>query len=140
VGFCASRHGTLTSTEGLFVAKCVMPDEPIAPSPEGAAAALRQIARAWELDRSDTMALILAGQADFSTIEWTQERLTRVAFLMELENALFKLQPRGGVPRWLSTAKPGPFFGDQSPLQILTGPTSDIAALLREVRAWTGRH
>lgn len=85
------------------------------------------------------LALVLAGEADFSKIEWTEERLKRVALLMELENALSKLEPRGGIPRWLSAAKPGPFFGDQSPLQILMGPTRDMAALLREVREWTGR-
>jgi hypothetical protein len=116
-----------------------MPEAPTAPSPEEAAAALRRIARAWELDRSDTMALISAPDADIWTVEWTEERLARIAYLTELEKALPKLDPRDGIPRWLSTAKAGPFFGDQSPLQILTGPTRDMGTLLRQVRAWTER-
>ena len=116
-----------------------MPEAPSTPSPEEAVAALRRIARAWELDGSDAMALIRWPEADFSTISWTEERLTRIAYLVELEKALPRLDPRGSIPRWLSTAKPGPFFGDQSPLRILMGSTRDMAALLREVRAWTER-
>lgn len=116
-----------------------MSEVPAALSPEEAATALRRIARAWELDWSDAMALIRTSAADFSTIEWTEERLARITHLTELEAALPRLDPRGGIPRWLSTSKPGPFFGDQSPLQILKGSTSDMAALLREVRTWTGR-
>jgi hypothetical protein len=109
------------------------------PSPDEAAAALRRLMQAWDLDRLDAMALVHAGQADFSAIAWTEEQRARVACLVELEKALPKLDPRGGIPRLISTPKPGPFFGDQSPLRILMGPTQDMVALLREVRAWTGR-
>jgi hypothetical protein len=116
-----------------------MPEVHVALSPVEAASALRRIARAWELDRSDAMALVHTPAVDFSTIEWTDERLARIVFLSELEKALPRLDPRGGIPRWLSTAKPGPFFGDQSPLQILKGSTQDIATLLREVRVWIER-
>ena len=116
-----------------------MSDAPSGPSPEEATAALRRIARAWELDRSDTMALLQAREADYSTIDWTEERLTRLAYLLELEKALSRLEPRGGIPRWISAPKPGPFFGDQSPLRILMGPAREMAALLREVRTWTDR-
>ena len=94
---------------------------------------------AAQLDRSDAMALIHTPDADFSTIEWTAEQLARLGYLVDLEKALLKLAPRGSIPRWLSTAKPGPFFGDQSPLQILMGPTRDMVALLREVRVWAVR-
>jgi hypothetical protein len=87
-----------------------MPEVPAAPSPEEAVTAVRRIMRAWELDWSDTMALIRTPDPDFSTVEWTDERLARVAYLVELEKALPKLDPRGSIPRWLSTAKPGPFF------------------------------
>lgn len=116
-----------------------MAEAPAAPSPEEALAVLRRIERAWELDRSDTMALIRTPGVDFSSIEWTEERLTRLSYLVELEKALPKLDPRGGVARWLSTAKPGPFFGEQSPLQILMGSTRDMASLLREVHGWSER-
>ena len=116
-----------------------MPEAPADLSPDEAAGALRRIARAWELDWSDAMALIRTSAADFSTIEWTDERLARISHLTELERALPRLDPKGGIPRWLSTSKPGPFFGDQSPLQILKGSTQDMAALLREVRTWTER-
>jgi hypothetical protein len=116
-----------------------MLEMPAAPLPEEAASALRRIVRAWELDRSDAMALIHTTDPDFSTVEWTDERLMRIAYLTELEKALPTLAPRDGIPRWISTVKPGPFFGDQSPLQILKGTTQDMAALLREVRAWTER-
>lgn len=85
------------------------------------------------------MALLQAAEAEYATIDWTEERLTRIAYLMELEKALSRLEPRGGIPHWISTSKPGPFFGDQSPLRILMGPTRDMAALLREVRTWTDR-
>src|ERR1700743_1631985 len=110
-----------------------MPEAPAVLSAEEAASALRRIARAWELDRSDAMALIRTPTEDFASIEWTDERLARITYLTELETALPRLDPRGGIPRWLSTSKPGPFFGDQSPLQILKGTTQEMAALLREV-------
>jgi hypothetical protein len=129
----------MPSGQGLIAAKWAMPEAPADLSPEEAASALRRIARAWELDRSDAMALIRMSAADLSTIEWTDERLARITYLTELESALPRLDPRGGIPRWLSTSKPGPFFGDQSPLQMLKGSTQDMAALLREVRAWTER-
>jgi|ERR1700743_3143784 hypothetical protein len=116
-----------------------MLEVPALPSSEEAANALRRITRAWELDRSDAMAIMRMPGADVSTIEWTDERLARIAYLTELEKALPKLDPKGGIPRWLSTAKPGPFFGDQSPLQILKGSTQDMATLLREVHVWTER-
>src|SRR5262245_3757493 len=106
-----------------------MPDAPTLPSHEEAVATLRRIQQGWNLDRSVTMALVRLPEGDFTTIEWTEDGLARVACLMELEQALSKLEPRGGVPRWISTAKPGPFFGDQSPLRMLMGPTRDMAVL-----------
>ena len=129
----------MSSGPGPIAAKWAMPDVPAALSPEEAASALHRIARAWELDRSDAMAIIRTPDVDISTIEWTDDRLARIAYLTELEKALPRLDPRGGIARWLSTAKGGPFFGDQSPLQILKGSTQDMATLLREVREWTGR-
>lgn len=129
----------MSSGSAPIAAKWIMPEVPADLSPEDAAHALRRIARAWELDWADAMALIRTSATDFSTIEWTDERLARITYLTELEKALPGLDPRGGIPHWLSTSKPGPFFGDQSPLQILKGSTQDMAALLREVRTWTGR-
>jgi hypothetical protein len=116
-----------------------MSDAPASLSPKEADAALRRIALAWDLDRSDAMALIRSSETDFSAIQWTEERLTRIAYLVALEKALPKLAPRGGISRWIATAKPGPFFGDQSPLRILTGPIRDMATVLQQVRAWTER-
>jgi hypothetical protein len=116
-----------------------MDEAPTVRSTEEAAAALRRIARVWELDRQDAMALIRMPEEDYSMVDWTEERLARIAHLVELESALPKLDPSGGIPRWLSTAKPGPFFGDESPLKILMGSTRDMAALVREVRAWSAR-
>ena len=71
-----------------------MPEVPAAPSLEEAVTAVRRIMRAWELDWSDTMALIRTPDPDFSTVEWTDERLARVAYLVELEKALPKLDIR----------------------------------------------
>ena len=48
-----------------------MLEVPALPSSEEAANALRRITRAWELDRSDAMAIMRMPGADVSTIEWT---------------------------------------------------------------------
>ncbi len=74
-------------------------------------------------------------------MEWTEDRRIRVAYLIELEKALLKLDPKGGIARWIAAAKPGPFFRDQSPLQMLMGSTQEMAELLQQVRLWGGaRH
>src|SRR5689334_19722094 len=64
------------------------------PSPDEALAAVRRIAKAWELDRHDTAALLGEPDGDLSTIEWTDERLLRVAYLIALETALVRLAPK----------------------------------------------
>jgi hypothetical protein len=33
------------------------------------------------------------------------------AYLIELEEALLKLDPKTGLARWVGTPNPGPFFG-----------------------------
>jgi hypothetical protein len=93
---------------------------PALPSPEEALAVLRRIINAWELDRFDAMALVGSTSVDFATIEWTEDRLLRAAYLIELEKALLGLSPKTRVARWIATPNPGPFFGGNSPLQVLT--------------------
>ena len=113
---------------------------PTPPSPEEALAVLRRIINAWELDRTDATALVDSTAIDIATIEWTEERLLRAAYLIELEKALFKLNPKIRIARWIATSNPGPFFGGSSPLQLLTGGPREMAELLRQIRRWrTGR-
>jgi hypothetical protein len=107
------------------------------PSPDEAAAALRRIAKAWELDRHDTTALLGVTGGDLGAVEWTDERLLRAAYLVELEAALVRLNPKGGTPRWVVTPNPGPFFAGNTPLQLLTGSTREMAEVLRQVRRWS---
>ena len=76
-----------------------------------------------------------------SAIVWTEDLLLRVAYLIELEKALLKLDPKGGIARWVTTRKPGPFFVDSAPLQMMTGSTRKMADLLRQIERWSsGRH
>jgi Protein of unknown function (DUF2384) len=114
---------------------------PALPSPEEALAVLRRIINAWELDRFDATALVGSTSVDFATIEWTEDRLLRAAYLIELEKALLGLSPKTRVARWIATPNPGPFFGGNSPLQVLTGGPREMDGLLRQIRRWsTGGH
>jgi len=109
---------------------------------EAAVMALRRIAGSWELDRYDAASLIAAGADDFSKIEWSEDRLTRVGHLIELDKALHELNPKFGIAHWIKNANPGPFFGGNSPLQMMTGSTRGMVELLNQVRRWsksTGR-
>ena len=110
---------------------------PALPSPEEALAVLRRIINAWELDRFDAMALVGSTSVDFATIEWTEDRLLRAAYLIELEKALLGLSPKTRVARWIATPNPGPFFGGNSPLQVLTGGQREMDGLLRQIRRWS---
>jgi len=107
------------------------------PSPDAAAAAVRRIARAWELDRHDTTALLGVPGGNLGMVEWTDEHLLRVAYLIALETALTRLNPKGGVARWIIAPNPGPFFAGNTPLQMLTGSTREMAELLRQVQRWS---
>ncbi len=109
----------------------------VRPTAEVAVAALRRIAGAWELDRYDAASLIAAEAGDFTMLEWSEDRLTRVGYLIELDKALHELNPRFGIAHWIKTANPGPFFGGNAPLQMMTGSTRGMAELLRQVRRWT---
>ena len=60
------------------------------PSPDEAVVALRRIAKAWELDRHDTTALLGVTGGDLGAVEWTDERLLRAAYLVELDAALVR--------------------------------------------------
>ena len=64
-------------------------------------------------------------------------RSLRAAYLVELEAALVRLNPKGGTPRWVVTPNPGPFFAGNTPLQLLTGSTREMAEVLRQVRRWS---
>ncbi len=108
------------------------------PSPDEAVAALRRIAKVWELVRHDTTALLGVTGGDLGAVEWTDERLLRAAYLVELEAALVRLNPKRGIPHWVVTPNPGPFFAGNTPLQLLTGSTREMADLLRLVRRWSG--
>lgn len=107
------------------------------PTAEAAVAALRRIAGTWELDRYDAASLIAAQADDFTRVEWSDDRLTRAGYLIELDQALHELSPRFGIPEWIKTPKPGPFFAGNSPLQIMAGSTRNIADLLHQVRRWS---
>jgi hypothetical protein len=106
------------------------------PEPEEAITALRRIMRAWELDRFDATAMVGVAGSDLAAIDWTEDRLLRVAYLIELERALVALNPKVGVTRWIAAPNPGPFLGGNSPLQMLTGSTREMAELVRQVRQW----
>jgi hypothetical protein len=106
------------------------------PTPVQATLALARIASVWGLDRYDMLALIGASGQDPAAQAWTDDRLLRVAYLVDLDKALIELAPRFGVRHWIATPKPGPFFGGNSPLQIMKGTTRDLAELLRQVTRW----
>jgi hypothetical protein len=110
---------------------------PARPSPGEALAALRRIMGTWELDRFDAAALVGSTTADITTIEWTEDRLLRAAYLIELETALLELNPKGRIARWITTPNPGPFFGGNAPLQLLKVGPREMQALLHQIRRWT---
>ena len=117
-----------------------MSDRPVGPpqlSPDEAVAAVRRIAKAWELDIYIATTLLGMSNGDLRTVDWTDERLRRAAYLMELDKALARLNPKGGVARWIITSNPGPFFGGSAPLQMLTAGTRGMAELLRQVQRWS---
>jgi hypothetical protein len=62
-----------------------------------------------------------------------------VAYLIALEAALVRLNPKGGVARWIIASNPGPFFGGSTPLQLMTSGTRAMAELLRQVQRWSGK-
>ena len=109
---------------------------PERPSPDEAAAAVRRIAKAWDLDRFDATALVGVAGGDLTAVSWTDDQLRRLAHLVELEAALVRLDPKGGIAHWVITPNPGPFFAGNAPLQMLTGSTRELAELLRQVRRW----
>jgi len=112
----------------------------VRPTAEVAIAALRRIADAWALDRYDAASLIAADE--FTAVEWSEDRLTRAGYLIELEKALHELNPKFGIARWIKTPNPGPFFAGSAPLQMMTGSTRGMAELLRQIKRWskgTGR-
>jgi hypothetical protein len=94
---------------------------------------------AWELDRTDATALINSRTVDLTAIEWTEERLLRAAYLIELEKAVRELNPKNGVARWIATPNRGPFFSGNSPLQVLAGGPREMKELLWQVRRWGAR-
>jgi len=85
------------------------------------------------LDRYDALALMGASGRDLSTLVWTSDQLLRITYLIELEKALIELNPKFGIPYWITTPKPGPFFEGNSPLQMMTATTRGLAVLLRQV-------
>lgn len=109
---------------------------PTRPEPDEASTALRAIMKAWELDRYDAAALVGFAGSDLTTIDWTEDRRMRVAYLIELDRALIALNPKIGAARWLAAPNPGPFFDGNSPLQMLTGSTREMAELVRQVWRW----
>jgi hypothetical protein len=109
---------------------------PTRPEPEEASTALRRILKAWELDQFDAAALVGIAGSDLAAIDWTEDRLMRVAYLIELDRALTALNPKIGAARWIAAPNPGPFFDGNSPLQMLTGSTREMAELVRQVRRW----
>lgn len=80
----------------------------VRPTAEAATGALRRIAYTWELDRYDTASLIAANADEFAAVEWSEDRLTRVGHLIELEQALHELNPKFGIAHWIKTPIPGP--------------------------------
>jgi len=106
-------------------------------SPEAALAVLRRIMNVWELDWFDATALVGSTTNDITTVEWTEDRCLRAAYLSELEKALLELNPKTGIARWIATPNQGPFFAGNSPLQVLTGGPREMQALLAQIRRWT---
>jgi hypothetical protein len=114
----------------------------VRPTVEVAVTALRRIAGSWELDRYDAVSLVAAGAGDFSAVEWSEDCLTRLGYLIDLDKALHELNPKFGIARWIKTPNPGPFFAGSSPLQVMTGSTRSMLELLHQIRRWsrsTGR-
>jgi hypothetical protein len=106
-------------------------------SPDAALAVLRHIMNVWELDWFDATALVGSTTNDIATIEWTEERRLRAAYLSEFEKALLELNPKTGIARWIATPNQGPFFAGNSPLQVLAGGPREMEGLLRQIRRWT---
>jgi hypothetical protein len=106
-------------------------------SAEAASAVLRHIMSVWELDWFDATALVCSTTNDMTTIEWTEDRRLRAAYLNELEKALLELNPKTSIARWIATPNQGPFFAGNSPLQVLTGGPREMEGLLRQIRRWT---
>ena len=106
-------------------------------SPEAALAVLRHIMNVWELDWLDATALVGSKTNDMTTIEWTEDRRLRAAYLNELEKALIELNPKTGIARWIATPNHGPFFAGNSPLQVIAGGPREMEGLLRQIRRWT---
>jgi len=93
----------------------------------------------WELDQFDAAALVGSTTADITTIEWTDDRLLRVAYLIELETALLELNPKARIARWITTPNPGPYFGGSAPLELLKVGPREMQALLHQIKQWTSR-
>jgi hypothetical protein len=93
--------------------------------------------KAWELDRFDATALVGRPTIDTIAVEWTEDRLLRAAYLIELETALVRLDPKPSIASWVATPNPGPFFGGNSPLQMLTGGPHEMGELLHQIREWS---
>jgi hypothetical protein len=93
--------------------------------------------KAWELDRFDGASLIASDAGDLTTVEWSDDRLARAGYLIELESAMVELNPKFGIASWIKTPNPGPFFAGNSPLQMMTGSTRGMAELLRQIRRWS---
>ena len=98
----------------------------VRPTVEVAVTALRRIAGAWELDRYDAASLVAAEAGDFTAVEWSENRLTRVGYLIELEKALRELKPKFGIAQWIKTPNPGPCFTGNSPLQMMSGSSRGV--------------
>jgi len=109
----------------------------VRPTVEVAVTALRRIAGSWNLDRYDTASIIAAEEGNLTAVEWSEDRLARVGYLIELDEALHELNPRFGIEHWIKTPNPGPFFAGSSPLQMMTGNTRRMKELLHQVRRWS---
>jgi len=119
--------------QGTTTLVLVSPDRP---SPDQAEMVLKRLVEAWGLDRYDALALMGASGRDLSTLVWTSDQLLRITYLIELEKALIELNPKFGIPYWITTPKPGPFFEGNSPLQMMTATTRDLVELLKQVGRW----
>ena len=119
--------------QGTTTLVLVSPDRP---SPDQAEMVLKRLVEAWGLDRYDALALMGASGRDLSTLVWTSDQLLRITYLIELEKALIELNPKFGIPYWIATPKPGPFFEGNSPLQMMTATTRDLVELLKQVGRW----
>ena len=97
------------------------------PGPEEAITALRRIMRAWELDRFDATAMVGVAGSDLAAIDWTEDRLLRVSYLIEFRKGPRRSEPKGRRHALDCGPTPGPFSGGNSPLQMLTGSTREMA-------------